>query len=562
MKDLDAFARLTARVEDLERRLSLLEHPSATSSSASVEPAIVAAGKPATNVAAIDGGAFPIVGRAMLGIAGGYLLRAVAESGSFPKIAVVVLALAYAAMWLVWAARVTIEARVASAVYATTAALIFAPMLWELTTRFEVLRPQATAGLLVLFVLLAYALSWKGRRSSIVWIANLTAIFTTFALIISTHDLVPFICALLVMVIATEVVTMRTEWFGLRPVVGLAATLATWILLYIYSRPEGVPSEYKILSSQVLLILGCGLFLIYSVSIMVRTTRRRSNLTIFEISQVVVAFLLVAFSTFHFGGSTGGVTLGVFCLLMSASGYAASYACFDSREEQRNYHVFVSWSAALLLLGITLSLPSFLIAFSLSLAAVAATIAGVYASRLTLEFHGLAFLGGAAYASGLLNYAGRALGGTFPAIPGAMVWIAAAAAIACYAVGSRSNVERWDQRVLQLLAAMLAAAAAITFLVSALVWLAEATMTAGASQVAVIRTLIISGVALALAFSGSMWHREELVWIAYGALALVTAKLLLEDLQHGHPAATAISIFLYAMTLILVPRMARFGKRS
>lgn len=87
-------------------------------------------------------------------------------------------------------------------------------------------------------------------------------------------------------------------------------------------------------------------------------------------------------------------------------------------------------------------------------------------------------------------------------------------------------------------------------------------MTAGASQVAVIRTLIISGVALALAFSGSMWHREELVWIAYGALALVTAKLLLEDLQHGHPAATAISIFLYAMTLILVPRMARFGKRS
>jgi len=52
---------------------------------------------------------------------------------------------------------------------------------------------------------------------------------------------------------------------------------------------------------------------------------------------------------------------------------------------------------------------------------------------------------------------------------------------------------------------------------------------------AVIRTLITCVVALALAFSGSRWQRTELIWIAYGTLALVTAKLLFEDLQHGHP---------------------------
>jgi hypothetical protein len=79
--------------------------------------------------------------------------------------------------------------------------------------------------------------------------------------------------------------------------------------------------------------------------------------------------------------------------------------------------------------------------------------------------------------------------------------------------------------------------------------------------VAVIRTLITCGVALALAFSGSRWQRAELVWIAYGTLALVTAKLLFEDLQHGHPGSTAVSIFLYAVALILVPRMARVGRR-
>jgi len=112
------------------------------------------------------------------------------------------------------------------------------------------------------------------------------------------------------------------------------------------------------------------------------------------------------------------------------------------------------------------------------------------------------------------------------------------------------------------LSAILAVAAVITFMVSVLVWLAAVGMTPGASEVAVIRTLITCAVALALAFSGTRWQRSELVWIAYGTLALVTAKLLFEDLQHGHPGSTAVSIFLYAVALILVPRMARVGRRA
>jgi hypothetical protein len=249
-------------------------------------------------------------------------------------------------------------------------------------------------------------------------------------------------------------------------------------------------------------------------------------------------------------------------LLFSAACYAAAYAYFDRFPEQRNYHVYATWSAALFLAGSSLCLPPVLLALCLSVAAIVATLLGVRASRLTLEFHGLAYLAAAAYASGLLDYAGRALAGTFPAAPGWIVWIVAASAVPCYAVGGRFRTERWNQRLLQLLSAILAVAAVITFLVSVLVWLAAIGMTPGASQVAVIRTLITCAVALALAFSGSRWQRTELVWIAYGTLALVTAKLLFEDLQHGHPGSTAVSIFLYAVALILVPRMARVGRRT
>ena len=50
-------------------------------------------------------GAVPVLGKAVLGIAGAYLLRAIAESGPVPKLPVLIVAIAYAAVWMVWAVR-------------------------------------------------------------------------------------------------------------------------------------------------------------------------------------------------------------------------------------------------------------------------------------------------------------------------------------------------------------------------------------------------------------------------------------------------------------------------
>jgi len=561
---LDALARLTARVENLEHRVSALEHPSATAASLPAEPASPVARGPTAEAFpfAQASGVFPVLGKAMLGIAGAYLLRAVAESGSFPKLAVVVLALAYAGMWLVWAARVPAEARFASTAHATTAALILAPMLWELTLRFEVLPTSATAGVLGGFVVTASALAWNRGLESVVWVANVAAVLTTLALLIATHDLVPFVSALLLMALASEAAAGCNHWLRLRPLVAAAADLATWILIYIYSRPGNARSEYKNISPPVLLALGCILFLIYGASTTFRTAQLRQRASVFEVGQTVIAFLLAGLSVLSFGADVGAPVLGVFCLLSSIAGYAAAFAYFDHFPERRNYHVYATWSAALFLAGSFLCLPPLLLAICLSAAAALATLQGVRGSRLTLQYHGLAYLAAAAYVSGLLGYVGRTLTGSFPAVPGWIVWIVAASAVSCYAVGGRFRVEQRNHRLLQLLSAALAVAAVMTFLLSVVVWLAAGGMTPGTSQVAVIRTLITCSVALALAFSGSRGRRIELVWIAYGTLAFVTAKLLFEDLQHGHPGSAAVSIFFYAVALILVPRMARVGRRT
>jgi predicted tellurium resistance membrane protein TerC len=49
-------------------------------------------------------------------------------------------------------------------------------------------------------------------------------------------------------------------------------------------------------------------------------------------------------------------------------------------------------------------------------------------------------------------------------------------------------------------------------------------------------------------------------YLAYGALAFLAAKLLFEDLRHGHMEFIAASIFVFAITLIAVPRLVRMGK--
>jgi hypothetical protein len=503
---------------------------------------------------------FPVVGKAMLGIAGAYLLRAVADSGSLPQLLVVALALAYAGMWLLWAVRISANIPFASTAYAVTSVLILAPMLWELTLRFRVLPASVTAGVLSVFVASASVLAWKHSLAPVVWIANVAAVLTALALLIATHDPAPFISTFLIMALASEFAADRNRWLHLRFLVAPAADLAIWILIDTYSLPESARPEYTAVQSAVLLTLPVALFLIYGVNITLRTTWLRQRITIFEITQTVIVFLLAVLSWLWLGhGVRGGV--GIFCLLVSASCYAAMFVRFDRIPEQRNYYVYSTWSAILLLAGSFLSLAPLPLALLLSAAAILATLVGGRTARHTLEFHGLVYLAAAAFASGLLEYAVGAMAGTFPNAPGWTVWIVATSALLCYAIAGRFRGELWNERLLRLLSAILAVTAAATLLVSALVWLARVGMTPGASHIAVIRTLMTCTLALILAFGGSRWQRIELVWTAYGTLAFVTATLLFEDLPHGHSGSIAVSIFLYAVALIIVPRMARLGSQ-
>jgi hypothetical protein len=191
-----------------------------------------------------------------------------------------------------------------------------------------------------------------------------------------------------------------------------------------------------------------------------------------------------------------------------------------------------------------------------------ATILGVRTGRLTLEFHGLAFLAAAAFSSGLFVYVLRAFAGTFPSSPTWLVWFVSTSAVLCYAVERRFQTEQWKHRLLYILSASVAVSATTALLVWAMVRLTAVSIPPGISTIAVIRTLTTCVIALVLAYSGSRWRRTELGWLAYGALVFIASKLLFEDLRQGRLEFTAASIFLYAITLLSVPRLMRLGERA
>jgi hypothetical protein len=507
----------------------------------------------------LSAGVLPVFGKAVLGVAGAYLLRAVAESGTLPKLALLVVAIAYSGMWLVWAFRTHAANHFASVTYAVTAALILSPMLWESTVTFQVLSSVFTAAVLVAFVVLAMALAWRQNLQVIPWIATLAAVATALALIIATRDLVPFTVGLLGIALATEITICWGRQHTVRPVPGIAADFAVWLLVYLMTSPEGAPSEYRPVGATTITALCLALLAIYAGSIGLRSLGLRYRLTIFEIGQGVVVFVLATFGTLR-ASPGSAAALGGFFLLVAAVCYWGALSRFTVEVETRNRRVCATYAVALLLAGNLLLFPvSFQVPF-LSLAAVAAALLYVRTNKLSLGIHVSIYLLAAAILSGLLNLAGKALAGTLPSGLDASTWVVTASAVLCYAIGWRLSFDQWKPRLLWIVPCVLVAGVAAALAVMVGVRLGAGSGVLNAPHLSVVRTLVTCSVALTLGFGGSRLKHAELVWAAYLAIAFGTLKLLFEDLRFGNATSLVASLLFYGLVLILIPGLTRSGR--
>ena len=152
--------------EDLERRIAHIERhlgiapDSAASTSVSATPIATPIATPAVpplSVGVDAAALLPILGRALLGLAGAYLLRALTEGEVLAPQVGVAIGILYAVAWLVWAARTPAARRLEAALHSLSAALVLAPLLWEATLHFHAISTPAAGALLTLFTLFGLA---------------------------------------------------------------------------------------------------------------------------------------------------------------------------------------------------------------------------------------------------------------------------------------------------------------------------------------------------------------------------------------------------------------------
>lgn len=557
---------LTERVEGLERRVAALEQSPHTPAPglaartlpasghfASVEAAEVLPEKPHLGV-------LSIIGKAVVGIAGAYALRAIAESAILPAWIVLVAALLYAAAWLVRGAWPRTQPRLTRRFYAVTSALILSPLLWEATVRFQMLAPRVSAALLVAFALLGIVLAQRTSSHFTAWIAVLTAVVTAFVLMVATRALLPFTISLLAIALLTEFATARERWPGLRPIVSAGADFSVLIIVLILGSPARTPAGYQPVNGALIVSLAAALLSTYAVSIAIRSLAFRLKVSVVEGAQLVIAVLLMSWAALRVTNGEARIPLGVFFFAAGAGCYFAAFGVLARHRERPNFYFYGLCGLIFVAGGSFLTLTSLPLVAWLSFAALTATVFGVRLSCPALDVHGVAYLAAAAIASGLLNYANRALTGTYPGLPGALPLLTIVTALVCTVLIARYPGERSGERVLRLLPAVLTVYAVAALAVVALVRVFAATAPTR-PELAVIRTVVTCVTVLLLAWIGARWTRRELVWIAYAAAILGSLKLLFEDLRFGTAQSLAASLLIYGAVLILIPRLVRAGKR-
>lgn len=539
---------LSRDVADLKRRVATLEgYPEQHAVGMPPEmPVLALPGEVGEAGLEWAGSLVPLFGWGLMGIAGAYLLRALTELGFVPGALGAGLGIAYAASWLLLAAHRAAERPVYSIVHGLTAALIMAPMLWEMTVKFHLLSGVLASAVAVCFTVFGLAIGWRRNLTAIAWIATLAGLFTATALFRETHDATVWAVTILVVAAATEFSACRDHWLGLRWVVALAADSAVLMVMLLALRTPDASQVVAAPAMGALLGLQIALLTIYLSSTIDRTLLRRLNITGFEIGQSAVAFVISIGGALQVtrDGQAGALSVGLFCLLGGAACYLVSFASLDHQDgRSRNFYTYSTFAILLIVAGCGVLLKENLLVVVWAVLAVAMLLTGILRSRNTLRVHAGVYLVLAVAVSQLIPLALDRIIRTNESAPPALsggYLLALAGAALCYAVVVARRGKLVDASV--------AASVACWGLLG---------VAAGWMDAAPLRTAMVTALAIVAAWAGSRWSRRELLWLAYPLMALAGLKLVLEDLQLGRSLTLFASLIFFGGGLIVLPRLVK-----
>lgn len=534
----DDVRELAGRVNRIEQALGMAAAPAVSL------PEAAASAAPARRTGSTANVPY-LLGRALLGLAGAYLLRALTEAGTLPHPAGVAAGIVYAAVWLALAARAPAAERLETALYSLTGVLILCPLLWEATLRFQAVSTWSAGGILVFFTLFALAISWRKELLIPATIATVAGVGTAGALLMVTHDVLPFTLVFLAIAAAVEASACLDHWLSERWLASSSADLSVLLATWLVTNERGVPPNYAPIPHGWLLAALALLLAIYLSSAIVRTLLRGFTFTFFETVQCGFALAIVLNGCLRLSAHDPRIApaVGALAVACAAACYMVSIALL---AHGRNFYTYSTFGILLVLAGIRILFPlGAAAAVWLGLAA-AAVWAGVRFGRSTLQAHGAVYLLLALLCLGSLQQATGAVMGA-----GEVAWTlyaGTAVAAACYALCAAGAVRLILAAALLLLLAAIAA--------NALTHGYHAGFGPGASHAycASLRTAVLVLAAFLSGWAGERWGRIELSRLVWPLMALGAWRLLTDDIHQERKAAAVLSLLVYGAALMALSR--------
>jgi hypothetical protein len=558
----EAIRQLRERLDRVEAQLARSGLPEA----AGLEEGPTPLEEAVASARLVPPGLLPLLGRTLMVFGGGFLLRAMTDSGTLPIPAGVVAGLAYAAVWLALSHAAAKRGDRSSAAFHGVAAVALAlPLIIEATLRFHLMGGLGSGLAVLLSALAALAVASRHRMTLLAWLGTAAAVASSFTLLVGTRDLLPLTLALLALAAAVEGLA-TPEWIqGLRWVAALGANLAVVLITIIAAREEGLPEGYAPLPTGVVTLTALALPALYVGGASLRTLVGRAPGGWFDLLQTVTALTVGLGSAAHLLSSAGRSTapLGWASLALGAACYLAAFAVIDRRAAQPAAFYAATTLAALLSLGggsVVLGRGTFVVACGAL--GVAGIVLGGRFRRQTLRVHGVVYLIAGAASAGLVASAHDGLLGAPAGSASAGVGLWGALSLCAMAAGylaltaERPGIGRLSRAPRTVLLASLAAIGAGL----AARWVARALAlgwdaSAQSAITAAARTSVLSVLALVLAWVSRRERAAEARLLVYPVLGLAALKLVFEDLRYGRPLTLFVALAIFGAVLVAVPRL-------
>ena len=511
-------------------------------------------------LAVSQSGTLALAGRALIVLAGAFLLRAITEAGSVPRLGGVTMGFVYAIAWLAVADRVAPRNASSALVHGFTAMLVGLPLLWEASIRFHVLTPAASAGALGVVFVLGVAVAWHRDLPGLAAVTTIAVSIGLIALSVATGAPVWFGWLALALSVVTAGLRARQSWRWLQWPAAASGGLLVLALLARAASPTPLAPAGAVLA----LTLSCAIAWLGIGVARVLTGR----VTGADWARAAFAVTAGAGGSLHVAALLGGrvhVAMAWIALLLAVGAYAIGLALADDRPHRRPATWFLTSQAlVLVMIAAPVIFGATALAWWLALSAGLFSWLGARRYAPVLLAHGALYAVAAAVAAGLARSVADAWLlsiDAWPVLPAAIWPVTIAAAIGVFgprlaAGGGGATLTAAARLVLgSVLAAMLGTslvAAAGPVMISSL---------PAPGPLATLRSVVLAALAVALALAGRLLPRGQVLRRVAGITLVAGAvKLAIEDLWRSGPVLLFVALAAYGLALVVTSRLGRAAR--